>query len=241
MEILYLTVAALVGYIWGAVPFGFLYVKLKNKDMDLRDFGSGRTGGTNTLRAAGWQIGTLTALSDVFKGWMGVVTTRLLVGSAISAELLPWAMICAGIFSVVGHNWSAFLSWRRNEQGRLTFIGWRGGAGTGPNVGWSMAIWWVMFPIGFSVMVGMLLILGMASVASMSMAAIIPIVFGIRYAMGIDSTPAYLVGGLVTMALVFWALRPNIKRLLEGNERVVGPRAKRLARKEQQMKAGREK
>ncbi len=236
-NVFYIIVASIIGYLWGAVPFGFLYVKFKRKDIDLRDFGSGRTGGTNSLRAAGWKVGTLTGLSDVFKGLMGVLTTRWLLGSAISAEMLPWAVVCAGVFSVVGHNWSVFLSWRRSEHGKLTFIGWRGGAGTGPNVGWSTAVWWVMFPIGLLVMVGMLIGLGMASVASMSMAAIIPIVFGIRYALGLDPTPAYLIGGLITMAVVFWALRPNIKRLLEGNERVVGPRAKRMARRKEQMNA----
>lgn len=237
-NVFYLIAAGIIGYVWGAIPFGFLYVRAKRKDIDLRDFGSGRTGGTNSLRAAGWKVGTITALSDVVKGFMGVLTTRLLLGNVVSDALLPWVIICAGIFTVVGHNWSVFLSWRRNEAGKLTFIGWRGGAGTGPNIGWSMIIWWWMFPVGFLVMVGLLITLGMASVASMAMAAVIPLVFGIRYALGIDPTPAYLVGGLITMAVVFWALRPNIKRLLEGNERVVGPRAKRIARrKEQQMKA----
>ena len=38
---------------------------------------------------------------------------------------------------------------------------------------------------------------------------------------------AYVVGGVVTGMIVLWALRPNIKRLFEGNERVVGPRAKK--------------
>lgn len=231
MNILYFVVAGIIGYLWGAIPFGFLYVRIKRKDIDLRDFGSGRTGGTNSLRAAGWQVGTITGLSDVFKGFMGVWLSKLILANVLSDTALPWAVIAAGVMTVVGHNWSVFLSWRRKE-GKLVFIGWRGGAGTGPNVGWSTGVWWPMFPIGLAVMVGLLVGVGMASVASMAMAAIIPIVFGIRYAMGIDSSPAYLVGGLITMGIVLWALRPNIKRLIEGNERVVGPRAKRIAKRE---------
>ncbi|MCA9935002.1 MAG: glycerol-3-phosphate acyltransferase [Ardenticatenaceae bacterium] len=231
MNILYFVVAGIIGYLWGAIPFGFLYVRIKRKDIDLRDFGSGRTGGTNSLRAAGWQVGTITGLSDVFKGFMGVWLSKLILANVLSDTALPWAVIAAGVMTVVGHNWSVFLSWRRKE-GKLVFIGWRGGAGTGPNVGWSTGVWWPMFPIGLAVMVGLLVGVGMASVASMAMAAIIPIVFGIRYAMRIDSSPAYLVGGLITMGIVLWALRPNIKRLIEGNERVVGPRAKRIAKRE---------
>jgi hypothetical protein len=53
--------------------------------------------------------------------------------------------------------------------------------------------------------------------------------------LGIDDTPAYMVAGLLTALIVTWALRPNIKRLLQGNERIVGPRAKRLKRKQEKQ------
>jgi glycerol-3-phosphate acyltransferase PlsY len=81
----------------------------------------------------------------------------------------------------------------------------------------------------------------MASVASLMMGAIIPIMFIILYFSGVpiySETPAYMVGGLTTLAIVAWALRPNIKRLLAGNERVVGPRAKRLKAKEKAKEPG---
>jgi glycerol-3-phosphate acyltransferase PlsY len=71
------------------------------------------------------------------------------------------------------------------------------------------------------------------------MAAIIPIVFAILYfagvnvQMGIADTPAYMLAGIITALIVTYALRPNIKRLMEGNERIVGPRAKRLKRKQE--------
>ena len=59
------------------------------------------------------------------------------------------------------------------------------------------------------------------------MAAVIPLAFAIRYLAGYDGTPAYFVGGLLTAAIVTFALRPNIKRVLAGEERVVGPAAKK--------------
>lgn len=216
VNIVYFVIAGLIGYFCGAVPFGYLYVK-KTKGINILDYGSGRTGGTNSLRAAGWKVGTLTGLSDVFKGFMAVTITGWVLGGAVRADLLPWISGIAGVMSVVGHNWSIFL-------------GWRGGAGTGPNVGWATAIWWPMFPIGLIVMVVMLIGVGMASVASLTMAIIIPISFGILYAIGAagySGSVAYLVSGIAAAAIVTWALRPNIKRLIAGNERVVGPRAKR--------------
>lgn len=205
--------SGLIGYISGSVPFGFLYVKLTT-GKDLRNEGSGRTGGTNSLRAAGTAVGIFTAFSDVFKGLAAVLLTRYFFGDALG-DLLPWAEAFAGIMAVTGHNWSIFL-------------GFKGGAGTGPNVGWAGAIWWPMIPVAFFVMLFMYLVVGMASVASMSMAAIIPIMFAILLLLGNTSIHiAYIIGGIITGLIVLWALRPNIKRLLEGNERVVGPRAKK--------------
>jgi glycerol-3-phosphate acyltransferase PlsY len=220
LQNLYLLLAGLIGYFCGAIPFGYLFVKW-TKGINILEVGSGRTGGTNSYRAAGLWTGVFTALADVFKGFMAVWLTRTLLGAELGPQWLPWASVVAGVMSVVGHNWSIFL-------------GWRGGAGTGPNVGWAMAIWLPIFPISWIVMIGMLVGLGMASVASLTMAAVIPVSFFVLYSLGVpgyDTTIAYMVGGMASAAVVAWALRPNIKRLLEGNERIVGPRARAMERK----------
>ncbi len=213
MQILYFVLAGAIGYLCGSIPFGYIYVRLF-KGEDLRTIGSGRTGGTNSFRAAGLGVGVLTSLSDVLKGAAAVWLSTWLLGSAIGPQALPWLQATAGVMSVVGHNWSIFLKFG-------------GGAGTGPNVGWSAAIWPWIFPIAFLVMGGMLYFVGMASVASLSMAAVTIIVFTVRYLMGIDATLAYVAGSVVAGLVVTWALRPNIRRVLNGTERLVGRRAKR--------------
>ena len=218
MQILYFLLAALIGYLCGSVPFGYIYVRLF-KGEDLTKIGSGRTGGTNSFRAAGLGVGILTSFSDVLKGAAAVWLTRWLLGDALGPALLPWAVALAGVFAVVGHNWSVFLRFG-------------GGAGTGPNVGWSAAIWPWIFPIAFLVMGGMLYFVGMASVASLSMAAVTITIFAIRYALGIDATLAYLTGSIVAGLVVTWALRPNIRRVLNGTERLVGRRARRAESKQ---------
>lgn len=213
MQILYFVLAGAIGYLCGSIPFGYIYVRLFKGD-DLRAIGSGRTGGTNSFRAAGLGVGVLTSLSDVLKGAAAVWITTRLLGGAIGPQALPWIQATAGVLSVVGHNWSIFLKFG-------------GGAGTGPNVGWSAAIWPWIFPIAFLVMGGMLYFVGMASVASLSMAAVTIIIFTARYLMGIDATLAYVAGSIVAGLVVTWALRPNIRRVLNGTERLVGRRAKR--------------
>ncbi len=219
MTIAYFLSAGLIGYILGSIPFGFLYVRAKT-GKDIRTIGSGRMGGTNSYRAGGVAIGVLTAVSDFLKGAVAVWTATWLFADKVDPALLSWIVTSGGVMAVVGHNWSIFLKFK-------------GGAGTGPNVGWSTAVWWPIFPLGFVLMLGLFWLVGMASVASMAMALLIPLVFGIRYVMGLDPTPAYLVGGILTALAVGWALRPNFKRIVAGNERIVGPRAKRLAQKQQ--------
>ncbi|MFO7663985.1 MAG: glycerol-3-phosphate acyltransferase [Chloroflexota bacterium] len=218
MQFLYILIAGLIGYLCGSIAFGYIYVKFF-KGEDLRQIGSGRTGGTNSFRAAGLGVGILTSLSDVAKGAVAVLLVRWLFGGAFSPTLLPWAVAFAGVMSVVGHNWSVFLKFK-------------GGAGTGPNVGWSSAIWPWVLPIAFIVMTGVLVGTGMASVASLSMAAVTIIIFGARYLMGIDTTLAYLAGSIIAGLAIVWSLRPNIKRIMAGEERLVGPRAKRRERRQ---------
>ncbi len=55
------------GYLIGSIPFGMLIVKSKT-GKDIRQVESGRTGGTNAVRAAGFWAGLLTAILDIAKG-----------------------------------------------------------------------------------------------------------------------------------------------------------------------------
>jgi len=161
-------------------------------------------------------------LSDVLKGLAAVWLVRYFLAPQLSDDWFPWLTVVAGVMAVVGHNWSIFL-------------GWRGGAGTGPNVGWASAVWWPMFPISWIVMLVFLVGVGMASVASLAMAAVIPVTFFILYISGVPGyshTIAYMVGGMASAVVVVWALRPNIQRLLDGEEPLVGPRARALERKQ---------
>lgn len=220
----YIVLSALTGYLFGAIPVGFLLVKAI-KGIDLRTVGSGRTGGTNSFRAGGVIVGVLTSIFDVLKAACGVWLVRALFADQLPIAWLPWAEVTSGIMSVIGHNWSVFLSWR-------------GGAGTAPNVGWAGAEWFPIVPLAIVVVLGVLLTIGIASIASLAMSAAIPIAFLILYLTGVepyDSTLAYIIGGIVGAAIISWSLRPNIKRLIQGEERIVGPRAKRLRKRDSEI------
>lgn len=213
--LLYGVMAAGIGYILGSLPFGYLLVYLF-KGVDLRQQGSGRTGGTNAMRAAGLGVGLLTAVGDLAKGAGSIWIIRAIVPDP---AILPWTEVIAGASAVIGHNWSVFL-------------GWKGGAGTGPNVGVCIALWptygLALIPLGALV----ILLTGYASVTSLTLAGAIPIGLALRAAAGVGSWvhPIY---GVITILSVIIALLPNIRRLKRGTERMVGPRAKARQRSNQ--------
>ena len=209
-------------YILGAIPFGLIVVKLMT-GKDIRAVESGRTGGTNAMRAAGLGAGILTAALDIIKGASGVWLARALGGSV-------WMEALAPIGIILGHNYSIFLI-ERNGDGRLHL---RGGAGGAPSVGGAFGLWpWsllIILPVGFLVFFG----IGYASVTTMSVAFVAIIIFTVRAALGL-SPWQYVLYGVLAEILLMIALRPNIKRLLAGTERLHGWRA----RKRKRQQAGR--
>ncbi|MEJ2759236.1 MAG: glycerol-3-phosphate acyltransferase [Anaerolineales bacterium] len=67
----------IVAYLIGSIPFGYLIVKLST-GKDIRTIQSGRTGTTNSMRAAGFFAGLATIILDVTKGAVAVVLARQL-------------------------------------------------------------------------------------------------------------------------------------------------------------------
>lgn len=217
-----IVISLVSAYLFGAIPFGFIIVKMFS-GKDVRQVGSGRTGGTNAGRAAGFKAGALTAIFDFFKAALAVWLASFLVPET------PWLAALAGLVAITGHNYSIHLV-ERDAEGFITL---RGGAGGAPCLGAAFALFpWnlvIILPIAMIA----LLIIGYASVATLSIGLAATIVFLIRALMGIG--PWEYVGfGVVAMVLLVIALKPNIQRLLAGNERIVGLRAWLKKKKDQQ-------
>lgn len=201
-------------YILGSIPFG-LWLANWRTGQDIRLIGSGRTGTTNTLRAAGYPIAILTFILDMAKSAAGVWLARWLVPVQI------WTEVLAPIAVIIGHNYSIFLlEW--DERGRLRL---RGGAGGASAMGGTIGLWppsiLILLPAGILIYFGV----GYASVATMSIGLIATLIFGVRAWLGLSSW-IYVAYGLLAEILLLWALRPNIKNLLNGTERGIGWRAR---------------
>jgi acyl phosphate:glycerol-3-phosphate acyltransferase len=213
MTFLGIIAALLLSYMVGSIPSGLLVVRLIN-GRDIRNVGSGRTGGTNAMRAAGLVAGLMTGVMDVTKGVAsGWISTWLAPG-------MQWVQVGAALMAILGHNYSIFLP-ERMENGKWKL---RGGAGGAPALGGAIALWhlsWIyILPVGVLVFI----FVGYASVTTMSIALVALIVFFVRAVDGF-SPWSYVVYSVMAELLLLWALRPNLKRLKEGTERLVGLRA----------------
>jgi glycerol-3-phosphate acyltransferase PlsY len=193
----------LIGYLLGAVPVGYLVGKTQG--IDVRQYGSGRTGGTNVLRALGLGPAFFTVLGDALKGMIAVLVARAIMPT-------PLAEALAGLGAVGGHNWSVF-------------IGFRGGAGTITALGalslLSPQTFTVVAPLGLLA----LLLSRYASVGSLVVSLSMPFVLLGFIAAGHQPLP-HLVYGVGVAAIIISALRGNIQRLRTGTERRISKSAK---------------
>lgn len=199
----------ILAYIFGSIPFGLLIVKLKT-GKDIREVESGRTGGTNAMRAAGFWAGFATALLDILKGAVGVWVAQWLTPDS------QWVHVLSPIAAILGHNYSIFLA-ERDANGKFRL---RGGAGGAPSVGGAMGLWpasiLIILPLGMLTF----FTIGIASITTMAVALFAIIVFAIR-ALLFDGQWIDVWYGVGAEVLLIWALRPNLKKLMEGNERIV--------------------
>lgn len=199
----------ILAYIFGSIPFGLLIVKLKT-GKDIREVESGRTGGTNAMRAAGFWAGFATALLDILKGAVGVWVAQWLTPDS------QWVHVLSPIAAILGHNYSIFLA-ERDANGKFRL---RGGAGGAPSVGGAMGLWpasiLIILPLGMLTF----FTIGIASITTMAVALFAIIVFAIR-ALLFDGQWIDVWYGVGAEVLLVWALRPNLKKLMEGNERIV--------------------
>ncbi len=204
-----------LNYLVGAIPIGYLIIRLFT-GKDIRTVQSGRTGGTNAMRAGGIWAGLGTSILDIFKGATTVwVASTLMPGNY-------WLQVFSPVAGIIGHNYSIFLA-QKNEDGKLIL---RGGAGGAVCLGGSMGLWGPSGAIIFFVAVLIFYFVGYASVTTMSVAGLSILIFAYRATL-FNSPWVYVLYGVLAELLLLYSLRPNLKALREGNERLHGFRLRK--------------
>jgi acyl phosphate:glycerol-3-phosphate acyltransferase len=113
------TLALLVAYLLGSIPFGYLIVKWAS-GRDVRASGSGATGATNVMRTAGKKAGLMTFALDIAKGLVSVLVARWLTGVGVWET--NWVVAGAAFLAIVGHVFPVWLGFKAGK-GVATGVG----------------------------------------------------------------------------------------------------------------------
>lgn len=207
--------ALILAYLCGSIPTA-VWIGLAFYDIDVREYGSGNAGATNTFRVLGKQAGIPVMLLDILKGWtatnlaffIGVSTT----GAYNSSSYMNYAL-ALGVAAVMGHLFPIFA-------------GFRGGKGVATLFGMILAINLHAALLCVLVFVVVLLITKYVSLSSIAAAFTYPIGVSFVFPTSIRSVVIY---GMCICMLILVTHQKNIERLLKGTESKVNFLKKKAA------------
>ena len=195
-----LVLGAVVAYLIGAIPIGFLIARAFGIG-DVRRHGSGTIGATNVLRTAGKTPAILTLVGDVVKGVLAVIVGGAMAGTG------PVGPALAAVAAVVGNCWSVFL-------------GFRGGKGVATGLG--AMLWLVPLAVLPSavVFVAVVATTRFVSLGSLLGAVGVPVV-----ALVLGYPRVFVVAAAIVAVIIVARHHQNIARLRKGTESRLGRRA----------------
>lgn len=191
--------AALVigGYLSGSLPMGVIVARISG-GRDPRTVGSGRTGGTNALRAMGARRGIAVGVLDILKGALPVLAARLL-----GADDLVQALV--GVATVLG-------------AARSIFLGFHGGRGVATGIGAMLVIQPLVVLLAAPIFFGVIWLSRYVSLGSLTGSAGAAALLGLMVVLG-ASPPVAMLYGIGALVLIWLAHADNIERLVRGQER----------------------
>ncbi len=177
------------GYLLGSIPWGYLISKAKR--IDIRKVGSGNIGGTNVLRILGLKWAALVSILDVIKG---VIPAYL----AINFLIFDWQIALVAISPILGHIFPVWLKFKGGKGVATTF-----GA-------LFILLGWKFFLICLLSFLLILAIFRIMSIASLSTASFLPLIFWIS-----SYSLTYFILGVILFGLIWWTHRENLQRIKE--------------------------
>lgn len=192
---------AILAYLIGSIPTA-LWVSQYFFNIDIRDYGSGNSGATNTYRVLGQKWGTMVMLVDMLKGFVAVKLAFLLPFYVADEFARTNLQIGLGLAAVLGHIYPVWAQFR-------------GGKGVATLFGLVLGIspWTALCCIGVFLLVLFLTrFVSLSSIlASMAFPVFILVIFNV-------DNHAYRIFAVVVALLVILTHQKNISRLLRGSE-----------------------
>ena len=197
-----------IGYVFGLFQTAYIYGRLHG--IDIRNYGSGNAGTTNTLRVFGTKAGLLVLFGDIMKCILAVVITAVIFDKS-HPDMVYLLKMYTAAGAIIGHNFPFYLKFK-------------GGKGIAATAGLILSFHPYLIPMGIILFFGAFFITHYVSLGSLLVYAgfLIELVilgqmgtFGMTQALLIEM---YVIAGLLTV-MAYWKHRENIKRLVKGTER----------------------
>ena len=214
---------SIVAYLIGSISFSVIISKTFMKE-DIRTKDSGNAGATNSLRNYGVKIGVMVLMLDMLKPVFAVViafiATLFMKGN--------WTLVIfqvVAFFAIVGHIYPIFF-------------GFKGGKGAATYAGMLFIIYWPLFVIAFFVFIALVFFtrkVSLSVILIMIIMFVIQIIFAFiphmndSWAYIVNPNSAWWVMTIVlslTMLLISYKHKENIKRIFNGTERTLGSKKK---------------
>lgn len=199
-----------ISYLLGSVSFAVVISKFFFKK-DIRSFGSGNAGMTNMMRTFGKPAAFATFAGDFLKGVLAVFIARNMAAALDVATRDICIYIAVG-GALLGHL-------------KPVFFGFKGGKGISVAFGAMMAATPVTTSMAFVMWAVILIASKMVSLASILCVIGYSAFTFVAYAMGYSSVPN-VVAGVIFPAVIVYAHRSNIKRIINGTENKIGQKKK---------------
>ena len=205
----------IIGYFIGNIETGYIFGKIHK--MDIRNYGSGNAGATNTLRVLGAKAGLVVFLGDFCKSLIPCLVVRFIFRDNVSLSYIY--MLYIGLGVVLGHNFPFYL-------------GFKGGKGVASTAGIIMAL-----DIRIAVVCLIVFIITVASTRYVSLGSIFVMIiligmshFFVKFSYGFGEGASPMEFRLLTAAVGLLSIfmhRANIKRLLGGTENKIGKKVEK--------------
>jgi acyl-phosphate glycerol 3-phosphate acyltransferase len=205
----------IIGYFIGNIETGYIFGKIHK--MDIRNYGSGNAGATNTLRVLGAKAGLVVFLGDFCKSLIPCLVVRFIFRDNISLSYIY--MLYIGLGVVLGHNFPFYL-------------GFKGGKGVASTAGIIMAL-----DIRIAVVCLIVFIITVAITRYVSLGSIFVMIiligmshFFVKFSYGFGEGASPMEFRLLTAAVGLLSIfmhRANIKRLLGGTENKIGKKVEK--------------
>lgn len=201
---IYLLGIVILAYLFGSIPTA-VWLGQAFYGVDVREYGSGNAGATNTFRVLGPKAGSAVMFIDILKGWTATNLPHLLDPTIVGMPEAPQFVnfqLALGVIAVLGHLFPIFA-------------GFRGGKGVATLFGMVLAIHLPAALCCVSVFILTLLITHYVSLSSILAGFTFP--FSIAFIFH-TSVPSVLLYGIAICALILITHQKNIERLLKGHE-----------------------